>query len=166
MGYENPLLRLPAAKKLLDLPPELRGPLQAVLRELREQADVEAENSWARRKGPLACYWRAVATYARHMAHTLNRNIAGAKVVLKRSVIGRNAHGFELSTVPGVATDKGDDLLHLTVHGVSANMTVGPDGQTSVTLVLPKELAREMGLAKFQPAAHKAAQPEEEGHPA
>lgn len=166
MGYENPLLRLPAAKRMLDLPPELRGPLQAVLRELRVQADADAERSWAARKGPMAAYFRAVSTYARHLAHTLNRNIAGAKVVLKGCVIGGGAQGYELSTVPGVASDKGDALLHLTVHGVSASIGVDESGQSAVTLVLPKELARQMGLTKFQPAAHVAAATTEERTPA
>ena len=51
------------------LPEEQRKPLEAVLRELRAQADAEAEKSWRKRKGPMAAYWRAVATYTRHTAH-------------------------------------------------------------------------------------------------
>lgn len=43
------------------------------MRELRVQANHEAEVSWARRKGVIAAYWRAVATYARHLAHALTR---------------------------------------------------------------------------------------------
>jgi len=73
MGYINPLLRLPAAKKLLALPLEQRAPIEALLRELRADADREAENAWKRRKGPMAAYWRAVSTYARHIAHMLSR---------------------------------------------------------------------------------------------
>jgi hypothetical protein len=73
MGYFNPLLRLPAARKLMALPAEQRAPLEALLRELRKQADTEAENAWRRRKGPMAAYWRAVATYARHIAHALSK---------------------------------------------------------------------------------------------
>jgi len=74
MGYINPLLKLPAGQKLLALPdsPEKRL-VEQVLRELRDQANVEAENSWHRRKGPMAAYWRAVATYARHIAHALSK---------------------------------------------------------------------------------------------
>lgn len=71
MGYDNPLLRLPAGKKLLALPKEDRERIEAVMRELREQANEEAENAWRRRKGPMAAYWRAVSTYARHLAHAL-----------------------------------------------------------------------------------------------
>lgn len=71
MGYLNPLLNLPAGKALMSLPAEDRIRISAVLRELRAQANTEAENSWKRRKGPMAAYWRAVSTYARHLAHAL-----------------------------------------------------------------------------------------------
>ena len=69
MGYLNPLLKLPAARAILARPdsPEKRL-LEQLLRELRADADREAENAWKRRKGPMAAYWRAVATYARHVA--------------------------------------------------------------------------------------------------
>jgi hypothetical protein len=73
MGYLNPLLKLPAGRALLALPAEQRAPLEAVLRDLRSQADAEAEKSWRKRKGPMAAYWRAVATYARHTAHALSK---------------------------------------------------------------------------------------------
>ncbi len=48
MGYINPLLKLPAAAGL-----------------------IAASEPERRRKGPMAAYWRAVATYARHTAHVL-----------------------------------------------------------------------------------------------
>lgn len=70
MGYDNPLLRLPAGQKLLGLPKEDRERIEAVMRELREQANEEAKNAWRRRKGPMAAYW-LVSTYARHLAHAL-----------------------------------------------------------------------------------------------
>jgi hypothetical protein len=73
MGYMNPLLNLPAGRALLALPAEQREPLEALLRQLRAQADAEAEKAWSKRKGPMAAYWRAVATYARHTAHALSR---------------------------------------------------------------------------------------------
>jgi hypothetical protein len=76
MGYINPLLNLPAGRALMALPAEQRAPLEAVLRELRAQADAEAEKSWRKRKGPMAAYWRAVATYARHTAHALSKGSA------------------------------------------------------------------------------------------
>jgi hypothetical protein len=73
MGYLNPLLKLPAGKALLDLPPEDRKRIESVMRDLRDQANAEAENAWRRRKGPMAAYWRAVSTYARHIAHALSQ---------------------------------------------------------------------------------------------
>ncbi|WP_238139542.1 hypothetical protein [Roseateles aquatilis] len=73
MGYLNPLLRLPAARALLALGAKERMALRTLLLELRSQANDEAERAWSRRKGPMACYWRAVATYARHLAHVLRQ---------------------------------------------------------------------------------------------
>jgi len=73
MGYKNPLLSLPAGRALAHLEPEQRIALEAQLRELRQQANQEAEKAWAKRKGPMAAYWRAVATYARHTAHAIGQ---------------------------------------------------------------------------------------------
>jgi hypothetical protein len=73
MGYRNPLLDLPAGRALASLPADQRRPLVALLRELRSQANAEAEKAWAKRKGPMAAYWRAVSTYARHTAHALDQ---------------------------------------------------------------------------------------------
>jgi hypothetical protein len=71
MGYINPLLTLPAGRELLALPVEDRRRIARVMRDLRHQANDQAEQAWSRRKGPMAAYWRAVSTYARHMAHAL-----------------------------------------------------------------------------------------------
>lgn len=73
-GYINPLLKLPAAASLLKLPAEQRQILVPLMEALRTQANEEAEKAWKRRKGPMAAYWRAVSTYARHIAHALRRN--------------------------------------------------------------------------------------------
>ena len=73
MGYINPLLDLPAGQALQQLPPGDRARIEAVMRDLRNQANVEAEKAWRKRKGPMAAYWRAVATYARHTAHALSK---------------------------------------------------------------------------------------------
>ena len=85
MGYINPLLKLPAGQALLALPDDQRSAIEAVMRDLRSQADREAEIAWRRRKGPMAAYWRAVATYARHIAHACK---AGSMAGVKRT---RNA---------------------------------------------------------------------------
>lgn len=71
MGYINPLLELPAGKALRALPRAQRDPLVSLMRELRAQANTNAELAWQRRKEPMAAYWRAVATYARHVGHAL-----------------------------------------------------------------------------------------------
>lgn len=73
MGYLNPLLKLAAGRAMLALPNDDRQRLAGVMRDLRRQADIEAQKAWDRRKGPMAAYWRAVATYARHVAHILTR---------------------------------------------------------------------------------------------
>ncbi|WP_420996294.1 hypothetical protein ACKI2N_012525 [Cupriavidus sp. 30B13] len=80
MGYLNPLLRLPAARNLLHLPLEQRKAMALVLRQLRDQANTEAEQAWRRRKGPMAAYWRAVSTYARHLAHALEQTATDAAI--------------------------------------------------------------------------------------
>ena len=73
MGYLNPLLNLPSGKALLALPEEDKKRIAAVFRDLRTEANEEAEKAWKRRKGPMAAYWRAVSTYARHAAHALTK---------------------------------------------------------------------------------------------
>lgn len=78
-GYPNPVLKLPAGQALLALTSEQRAPLEAVMRDLRAQANEEAERSWKKRKGPMAAYWRAVSTYARHIAHALSRRAQGGQ---------------------------------------------------------------------------------------
>lgn len=71
MGYLNPLFKLPAAQGLLALGAPEKAALGRLMMDLRRQANDEAERAWKRRKGPMACYWRAVSTYARHVAHVL-----------------------------------------------------------------------------------------------
>ena len=73
MGYLNPRLNLPSGKALLALPEEDKKRIAAVFRDLRNEANEEAEKAWKRRKGPMAAYWRAVSTYARHTAHALTK---------------------------------------------------------------------------------------------
>ena len=69
----NPVLDLPAARRLEELPPEARAALRDVLLELADQANANAEEAWRRRKGPMAAYWRAVSTYAKHIARATAR---------------------------------------------------------------------------------------------
>lgn len=68
----NPILALPAARDIQALPAEQRRPLGILLRELAKQADDQAHDAWAKRKGIMAAYWRAVSTYAKHLAHVID----------------------------------------------------------------------------------------------
>ena len=64
----NPLLRLPAAQRLLELPADTREILAEILLDLSRDAHARAEVSWKSRKGPMALYWRCVGVYARHFS--------------------------------------------------------------------------------------------------
>lgn len=67
----NPVLKLPAAQRCRDLPESEREALRLVLLELSADARTRAEESWRRHKAPMACYWKAVSVYARHIAAAL-----------------------------------------------------------------------------------------------
>ena len=84
----NPVLALPSARRILDLPPEQRRPLGILLRELAADADAKAEHSWQTRKGIMAAYWRAVSIYAKHLA---------------RAIDPAEARGGHAPTLPGIA---------------------------------------------------------------
>jgi hypothetical protein len=70
-SVRNPILGLPAARRLAELPAEAREALADVLAELSAEARGRAEDSWRRHKAPMACYWKAVAVYARHARRAL-----------------------------------------------------------------------------------------------
>jgi hypothetical protein len=67
----NPLLALPSVQQLLELPPESRLALRAVLRDVSADARTRAEKCWRTHKAPMAAYWKAVAVYANHTARLL-----------------------------------------------------------------------------------------------
>lgn len=69
----NPLLSLEAAKKIEELDEPTRRALGALLRELGKDANVRAEESWTKGKGPMAAYWKAVGVYARHTARVVEQ---------------------------------------------------------------------------------------------
>ena len=64
----NPVLALPAANSIADLPEPARAALDAMLREISADAQLRAEKAWRTHKGPMAAYWKAIAVYSRHMA--------------------------------------------------------------------------------------------------
>lgn len=69
----NPILALPAAKEILELPAANRAALRALLLQLADDASDRAQKCWRTHKAPMACYWKAVAVYARHTARALGR---------------------------------------------------------------------------------------------
>jgi hypothetical protein len=68
----NPVLRLAAAQGIVGLPIEQRRPLGILLRQLADQANEQAEISWAQKKGIMAAYWKAVSVYAKHLARVID----------------------------------------------------------------------------------------------
>jgi hypothetical protein len=72
-GVRNPVLSLPGASKLQDLPADSQAALRAVLMDISADAARRAEQSWRKHKGPMAAYWKAVSVYAKHTARALRR---------------------------------------------------------------------------------------------
>lgn len=62
----NPLVSLPAARRISGLPREARQALYDLLTELAAVARGRADESWRRHKAPMAAYWKAVSVYAGH----------------------------------------------------------------------------------------------------
>jgi hypothetical protein len=67
----NPVLALPAARRLLDAPPEVRALVADLLIDLAADARERAQESWRKNKGPMAAYWKAVGAYATHIKNVL-----------------------------------------------------------------------------------------------
>ena len=74
----NPVLALPAARRLRDAPAPARALLAGLLDDLAADARQRAEACWRKHKAPMAAYWKAVAVYAKHLARALRAGgIAG-----------------------------------------------------------------------------------------
>lgn len=69
----NPLLALPAARRIARLPEDQRAALAELLRDLAADAADRAEESWRKKKGPMAAYWKAASVYAKHTARVIAR---------------------------------------------------------------------------------------------
>lgn len=67
----NPLLALPGADRLRELPPEAREALRAILLDLRKDAQARAEKCWKQHKAPVAAYWKATSVYCGHLSRVL-----------------------------------------------------------------------------------------------
>ena len=69
------MLALPAFRRLLALPPDVRDALASILDELATDARARAQKSWTTHKGPMALYWKSLATYAGHLRKALRRGL-------------------------------------------------------------------------------------------
>ena len=67
----NPILALPAARRVAALPDPARALLAALLRDLADDAAQRAQDCWRRHKAPMAAYWKACSVYARHLARVV-----------------------------------------------------------------------------------------------
>lgn len=76
LEVRNPVLALPGAKAILDLPADQRLALAATLASLALDARARAEKCWRTHKGPMALYWKCVSVYAGHLARALRRGHA------------------------------------------------------------------------------------------
>ena len=71
LDVRNPVLALASSARLAELSPLNRAALRGVLLDIRADAQDRAADCWRRHKAPMACYWKAVAVYAGHVARAL-----------------------------------------------------------------------------------------------
>lgn len=67
----NPLLALPAARRMQELPPDSQAAIRALMLELRDDARERAQKAWRTHKAPMALYWKCVAVYVGHIGRLL-----------------------------------------------------------------------------------------------
>jgi hypothetical protein len=69
----NPILALPALRKVRALPEPARLAIAELLKEISEDAQERSVRAWYRNKAPMAAYWKSVAVYARHIHRALRK---------------------------------------------------------------------------------------------
>lgn len=69
----NPLLALPAMKKIMALPPETREVLAELLGEAALDARERAEKCWRTHKAPMAFYWKVFSVFVGHTRRAILR---------------------------------------------------------------------------------------------
>lgn len=72
----NPVLSLPAVKRLDELPPETRELVADILGDMVKDARARAQQSWIKNKGPMAAYWKAVGAYAHHFRRVVSLGLS------------------------------------------------------------------------------------------
>ena len=70
----NPVLALPAAKRLRALDAPVRHSLRELFLEIQADARVKADKCWRKHKWPMAVYWKGVAVYTGHIARAIGRS--------------------------------------------------------------------------------------------
>jgi hypothetical protein len=67
----NPVLRMSQVGELRKLPEPARKALANLLAAMSMDARAQADRAWKKHKAPMACYWKAVAVYAKHISRAL-----------------------------------------------------------------------------------------------
>lgn len=73
---QNPLLKLPAARRICSMPEEFRREWKQLRLELKAQAAKKANGNWNKRKYMNTAYWKVVPVYAGHAARLGNASAA------------------------------------------------------------------------------------------
>jgi hypothetical protein len=74
----NPILGLPEAVEALQtLDPQQLAALKVILLAIRKHAIVREKESYRKRKGPMVEYWMGAATYVKHIANAIGRELRG-----------------------------------------------------------------------------------------
>lgn len=101
----NPLLRLPAAHAILQCSADDRRVLAALIRDLGDAARAEADNSWERRKAPMAKYWLGVAKHAWRISRLLTQG--GSRVRTRTVFSSGTTHHVAVLDLASLLTDCG-----------------------------------------------------------
>jgi hypothetical protein len=67
----NPVLALPAAQQMANLPPEAKAAFCDLLQQLQTDCRQRANHAWAKHKAPMAAYWKQNAVWAGHIRKAL-----------------------------------------------------------------------------------------------
>lgn len=99
----NPLLALPAAQKLLAMPPEVREVLGDLFAELEQDCNERAERAWRKSKPPMAAYWKVCGTFSGHFRKLFRRGLErkrGREAALRAWGSGRDAPSDQAQDYP------------------------------------------------------------------
>ncbi|MBD2745732.1 hypothetical protein IC232_03385 [Microvirga sp. BT688] len=94
----NPVLGLPAFRRILDLPAPEREALSALLDDLSKDALEKAETSWRKKKGPMAAYWKATSVYSQHCARAIRKS--GRSAIVSSANIEKPTTPVPYSSIP------------------------------------------------------------------